>query len=973
MQAFLEAVGISKNNSSTKLHPCSPRRPQLTRSINGDTSGQLLGGGCMQPSVVDISTISTAAEQGAVVLEEEAQSLQAAHLPEALALLTRWSQGLRKKPRADEAPPSFRAIFLRSRALEIVLESLRHNMPVRRALVGALHAAEGVEPEAVALELRGVLQLCLPRSAGPLVVPILRASLGSNPRCACAALGFVQRLKDDWSEVVHSQAMRGLERQLDSLAYDLQKTALARSRASSNPAPTLKGKAAVDFQHARKKACDQVTVLSRLCESISTAHERSEGRFVEVRAALRQLDADLLDVTGGVGEDDGFVEGRSTGDLEASTLDDATALLDEHQELVLERDELLGRLDQIDVRLRSINKRLGKAADAAISAWEEEAAPQVPSWTMSTTTAASSSDAAALHDIPIGSEKDHTLREVTSLTDVDEASVLPMQSGFMPAVTSQSRVAPVMMEASPPSPAAAEELAVAGTAMTAALEGEAHKATERLVSQLQQRRVQLLAGLASHLDGERRRLAGLLTAEAGPGGDVVVSGAQGALETSWQDARELSSRVRGSVGSMGPSGLLLGVLASGMRCRGRWVDGNYYDAEVQCVMGDGTIAVNWLRPRPEGESPNKMQLVTVSEFGGDDASHRILPWEDVLLAGSGPAGVTDVQAARHFFEARSSQDLLCFDCVAPAADWASVSFGIYLCTACITEHKKFGERASLVRRLADGWGWGSRELDCMRQGGNAAFQACLVEQTWPVSWPPKAIPAARRGEARTELYCSRLGEYYRRRLDALCTGGPAPQPPAPGQLRAPAAGDFMSLAEAAAVAQNAARRFEVIVVAARGRLQRLPPGSSLLLRTSSIESASGGGVFFASGGASEAFASGCGAVQLQTSRASSIDEEANPRLFGLRPMHSADRPSGRSGAPVSSVFSTPGTAGSFLPSAALWSSGPQQPNSGMVIAPQAHSQEAMPSAPLSVAEGRSQGAAPTSQAGSPDVVQVVAP
>merc|ERR1712187_780900 len=63
-----------------------------------------------------------------------------------------------------------------------------------------------------------------------------------------------------------------------------------------------------------------------------------------------------------------------------------------------------------------------------------------------------------------------------------------------------------------------------------------------------------------------------------------------------------------------------------------------------------------------------------------------------------------------------------------------------------------------------------------------------------------------------EKYSSRFAQYYRKQLDSMVTGAQLPQPLMPEQAEKPAENsDFLSAAEATAVAQDVARRFESIV------------------------------------------------------------------------------------------------------------------------------------------------------------------
>merc|ERR1712217_583499 len=200
--------------------------------------------------------------------------------------------------------------------------------------------------------------------------------------------------------------------------------------------------------------------------------------------------------------------------------------------------------------------------------------------------------------------------------------------------------------------------------------------------------------------------------------------------------------------------------------------------------------------------------------------NRIVHKTDIRLDETGADGdQSSAQTAMKLFEARPPEDFVCVDCGGAGADWASVSFGTYLCRVCALEHQRLGVRLSLVKQLNDGWGWVLPDLQYLSSGGNSRFRASLekypVLQTMPVM----------------EKYASRFAEYYRRELDAICTGTQLPQPPPPELATQPSSGEFLSAAEAAAVAQDMARRFEAAVhVAARGSpWQPMLPGDIVMI------------------------------------------------------------------------------------------------------------------------------------------------
>lgn len=364
----------------------------------------------------------------------------------------------------------------------------------------------------------------------------------------------------------------------------------------------------------------------------------------------------------------------------------------------------------------------------------------------------------------------------------------------------------------PPS-ALPPELASTVSSTAEALVGETQRSLERLATQQQQRRTQLLAVLTSHLEGEEARLSVLSVAPSGYRGAEAVASEQ--LGEALQEAQKLCERVH--VALEGPGGRNAGLteFSAGARCRARWVDGTFYDATIHSVQNDGTVVVNWLRPRPSTtDDGNEPPQRTVSEHGGDDTLHRLVSKADVQIDGISPGGHSDTQAALTFFLHRPVEDRSCADCNTKNTDWASVSFGTYLCVQCASEHESLGLRRSLVRPLNDGWGWTKSDLKYMRVGGNVAFHNCL-----------KTYPSVRKLPV-LERYASRFAEYYRRHLDALCTGAQQPTPLAAELADQPSPlGDFLSLAEASAAVKDAELRFKDAAMVAASQCQLARNGS----------------------------------------------------------------------------------------------------------------------------------------------------
>lgn len=929
MRSFFQAVAVGCSASS-QPSPSIPRRRSRSGTGNISSGGGALGADRLAMSVVppgplvtvtgstlpDLASIAAATEPGILLVEEEARSLETLGMPEALALLRKWSQSLRKKPRPDESLASFRALFLRSNALEKALDALRKNTPLRQQVMDQpLFAPPGKKDknDELAEEFQKLLQLCLPRPAAPLAELTMQALLSETPDDAAPALAVLRILKEEWTDVVQGQIMRGLEYRIDSLDYEQQK----RAGVEKGPRGTI-------MKAARIASRERVRLLAQLCKAISEAHENAEGRSVSLSASLAPLVQEAMERPTQLGRGTGACAGLSSqrssskpcpsvsgqpplpsaADCEAAVL---AILSRTHQGIVIGL-RLLGLPDSPLVfvpgeELRLCGLDVRKPTNTMLAHWVQEERDEfyvalrelrefVRSASSAPTTPARAGSVVGLPVTPrvaglpmaslplftpprrpsLGSptgdaatggaawaaglraEREEALRERSELRkrlesiedrlkeiDASLASYCPpadnspgssqqaSSPGMRNSTGSQSSPAlpkQLTKQSSMPSLPArplhpirrSSSAASNGLVVAAALEGDfdgmvsaiadalasdTQRGVERLAAQLQQRRTQLVAGLSAHLSEEERQMSSLVTDIAAPSESVAAMGAalqaREELTMVLREAQDLCDTVASVVGhdcSLDREGSEA-TLRSGTRCQARWMDGRYYDATVQTVLGDGSAVVNWLRPRPSDDgSPDRQPLVTVSESGGDDTLHRIVPKEDIRVSMS--SGVcSDELVAQRFFETRPQPDFSCAECRAGgSADWASVSFGIYLCRSCASLHQAVGVRASVVKPLGGGWGWMARDLAYMRNGGNAAYHECL--QGYPAV--AELGPAERCG--------TRFAEYYRRQLDALCVGVQAPPNPTPEAAAAPSAGDFLSAAEAAAAVADAANGFQ---------------------------------------------------------------------------------------------------------------------------------------------------------------------
>jgi ADP-ribosylation factor GTPase-activating protein 1 len=122
----------------------------------------------------------------------------------------------------------------------------------------------------------------------------------------------------------------------------------------------------------------------------------------------------------------------------------------------------------------------------------------------------------------------------------------------------------------------------------------------------------------------------------------------------------------------------------------------------------------------------------------------------------------------------------CVDCDAPYPQWATVSYGTFMCLECSGRHRGLGVHISFVRSVTMD-SWTDKQVLQMQKGGNDTFRQAFASAGVPTDL------------SISEKYNTPQAETYRQRLTAVVEGRAPPSLPQwDPSMRKPASSSFSS-------------------------------------------------------------------------------------------------------------------------------------------------------------------------------------
>ncbi|CAG9335094.1 unnamed protein product [Blepharisma stoltei] len=120
--------------------------------------------------------------------------------------------------------------------------------------------------------------------------------------------------------------------------------------------------------------------------------------------------------------------------------------------------------------------------------------------------------------------------------------------------------------------------------------------------------------------------------------------------------------------------------------------------------------------------------------------------------------VTKESAEERFKKLKEDQsNNVCFDCWKPNPEWASVSYGIFICENCAIKHIELGLHLSFVRKIVNDH-WSIKQLKMMTVGGNSALARFFSIYHMPADMEISV------------KYRTRAAQYYREMLKKISDG-----------------------------------------------------------------------------------------------------------------------------------------------------------------------------------------------------------